>query len=210
MRLRRIKRAVDLDHARDRQERGEAALGQAAALSPCSVLRAPVPLDNAHSCNYHSYMKRDGKLSTALHILAHLAEAGARPTTSEDLAAHLCTNPVVIRRALAGLREAGIVASAKGHGGGLTLARPAAAISLREVYATVGERGDLLPGREPDEHGCLIAATVDRALDGFYAEAEALLLRRLDAITLADLAADFGRRHAEWAARERQTAVPDG
>ncbi len=155
-------------------------------------------------------MKRDGKFSTALHILAHLAEAGARPTVSEDLAAHLSTNPVVVRRALAGLREAGIVASAKGHGGGWTLARPAAAISLGEVYATLGERGDLLPEREPAPHGCLIAATVDRALDGFYAEAEALLRHRLDAITLADLAADFGRRYAAWAARERQTAVPDG
>jgi DNA-binding IscR family transcriptional regulator len=37
----------------------------------------------------------------ALHILAHLAEAGERPTTSETLAAHCRTNPVVIRRPLA-------------------------------------------------------------------------------------------------------------
>ena len=155
-------------------------------------------------------MKRDGKFSTALHILAHLAEAGARPTISEELAAHLRTNPVVVRRSLAGLREAGIVASVKGHGGGWTLARPAAAISLGEIYAALGERGDLVAAREPDAHGCLIAATVDRALDGFYAEAEALLVRRLAAISLADLAADFGRRYAEWSARERQTAVPDG
>ena len=148
-------------------------------------------------------MKRDGKFSIALHILAHLAEAGERPTISEELAAHLRTNPVVVRRSLAGLREAGIVASVKGHGGGWTLARPATAISL-------GERGDLVAAREPDAHGCLIAATVDRALDDFYAEAEALLVRRLAAISLADLAADFGRRYAEWAAGERQTAVPDG
>ena len=155
-------------------------------------------------------MKRDGKFSIALHILVHLAEAGARPTISGELAAHLRTNPVVVRRSLAGLREAGIVASAKGHGGGWTLGRPAGAIALGEVYAALGERGDLVAVREPDPHGCLIAATVDRALDGFYAEAEALLLRRLDAITLADLAADVGRRHGEWSARERQTAVPDG
>jgi Rrf2 family protein len=155
-------------------------------------------------------MKRDGKFSIALHILAHLAEAGERPTISEELAAHLRTNPVVVRRSLAGLREAGIVASVKGHGGGWTLARPATAISLGEVYAALGERGDLVVAREPDAHGCLIAATVDRALDDFYAEAEALLVRRLAAISLADLVVDFGRRYAEWAAGERQTAVPDG
>lgn len=156
-------------------------------------------------------MKRDGKFSIALHILAHLAEAGARPTISRELAAHLRTNPVVVRRSLAGLREAGIVASVKGHGGGWTVAKPAAAISLGEVYAALGERGDLLAaGREPDAHGCLIATAVDQALDGFYAEAEALLLRRLADVSLADIAADFGRRHAEWLAGGRPTAMPDG
>lgn len=155
-------------------------------------------------------MKRDGKFSIALHILAHLAEAGARPTISEELAAHLCTNPVVVRRSLAGLREAGIVAAVKGHGGGWTLARPAAAISLGDVYVALGERGDLLATPAPDPDGCVVAATVDRALDGFYAEAEALLQRRLAAISLADLTADFGRRYAEWAAKERGPTVPDG
>jgi Rrf2 family protein len=154
-------------------------------------------------------MKRDGKFSIALHILAHLAEAGERPTVSEALAAHLRTNPVVVRRSLAGLREAGIVGSVKGHGGGWTLARPAATIALSEVYRALGERGDLLATAEPDPHGCVIAATVDRALDGFYAEAELLLLRRLSAISLADLAADFGRRYDEWVAQGRPQAIPD-
>jgi DNA-binding IscR family transcriptional regulator len=155
-------------------------------------------------------MKRDGRFSIALHILAHLAEVGARPTTSDELAAHLRTNPVVVRRALAGLREAGIVASAKGHGGGWTVACPAAAISLREVYAALGERRDLGPGREPDPHGCLIAAVVDEALAGFYAEAEALLLRRLGEIALADLAADFHRRLADQTIPAHHTDVPGG
>ena len=155
-------------------------------------------------------MKRGGRFSIALHLLAHLAEAGARPTTSEGLAAHMHTNPVVIRRSLAGLREAGIVASSKGHGGGWTLARPATAISLREIYVIVGERGDLVAAREPDAHSCLIAARVDRALDGFYAEAEALLLRRLGDISLADLAADFGRHRAAWIASGQPATIPDG
>jgi Rrf2 family protein len=150
-------------------------------------------------------MKRGSRLSVALHVLAHLAEAGDRPTTSEALAAHLQTNPVVIRRTLAGLREAGIVASVKGHGGGWTIARPATAISLREVYVALGERGELVPGRDPDAPGCLIEASVSDALDSFYAEAEALLRRRLDEITLADLANDVHRRHTA-----RHADMPDG
>ncbi|HEY8599753.1 MAG TPA: Rrf2 family transcriptional regulator [Thermomicrobiales bacterium] len=155
-------------------------------------------------------MKRDGKLHLALHVLAHLAEAGDRPTTSEDLAAHLCTNAVVIRRSLAGLREAGLVTSVKGHGGGWTIARPAAAISLGAVYAALGARGELTPGRVPDLSGCLIERAIDEALDDFYAEMETLLVRRLDGISLADLAADFGRRRAEWAANAQTPAALNG
>jgi Rrf2 family protein len=142
-------------------------------------------------------MKRDSKLFAALHILAHLAAAPERPLTSEELAACLHTHPVVIRRALAGLRGAGIVTSTKGHGGGWTLARPPAAISLREVYVALGERGVLAPAREPGIPGCLVEATVAEALDGFYAEAETLLLRRLGAISLADLSAGVQRRWVE-------------
>ena len=169
-----------------------------------------VSLDGTDRCHYHSSMKRDGKLHLALHVLAHLADAGARPTTSEDLAAHLRTNPVVIRRSLAGLREAGLVSSVKGHGGGWTIARPAADISLGAVYAALDARGELTPRRAPAPTGCLIERAVDEALDGFYAEVETLLVKRLDSISLADLAADFGRRYAEWAARTDHAALADG
>lgn len=142
----------------------------------------------------------------ALHILAHPAEAGERPTTSEVLAAHCRNNPVVVRRSLAGLREAGIVASVKGHGGGWTMARPPATIALRDVYAALGERGELMPGPQPSPHGCLIESAITDALDGFYAEAEALLLRRLDEITLADLAGDL---HHRLTARAKALQHPD-
>lgn len=144
----------------------------------------------------------------ALHILAHLAEAGARPTTSEVLAAHCHTHPVVVRRSLAGLREAGIVASVKGHGGGWTVARPADAISLREVYAVLGERGEFVPDPQPSAHGCLIEAAIGDALDGFYAEAEALLLRRLGEITVADLAGDVHHRLTARAEAVQRSDVP--
>src|SRR3954447_12375068 len=72
--------------------------------------QATAPLDNRRSRNYHGYMKRDSKLFITLHLLAHLDEAGGHSTTSEELAAHFHTNPVVIRRTLAVMREAGIVA----------------------------------------------------------------------------------------------------
>src|SRR3546814_14210830 len=67
-------------------------------------------------------MKRDSRLSGVLHVLLHMAEAGG-PLTSASLAKAMQTNPVVVRRILAGLREAGFVRSEKGHGGGWKIAR---------------------------------------------------------------------------------------
>ena len=82
-------------------------------------------------------MKRDSRLSGVLHVLLHMAEAG-RPVTSESLAKAMQTNPVVIRRILAGLREAGFVRSEKGHGGGWTIARDLAAITMRDARSAFG------------------------------------------------------------------------
>lgn len=67
-------------------------------------------------------MKRSDRLSVALHVLLHMADRGSEPMTSAEMAACVETNPVVIRRTFAGLREAGIVSSDKGHGGGWRLA----------------------------------------------------------------------------------------
>jgi DNA-binding IscR family transcriptional regulator len=57
-------------------------------------------------------MKRNSRLSNILHALLHMAERETRtgsPMTSDQLAVCLSTNPVVVRRTMAGLREQGLV-----------------------------------------------------------------------------------------------------
>lgn len=141
-------------------------------------------------------MKRNGRLSVALHMLLHMAERPDEPATSERLAAWADTNPVVIRRTFAGLREAGIVASAKGHGGGWKLARPTDQISLGQIQAALNERllGHALVEDTP---GCLVERAVNAALDEAMREAERLLHEKLSRLSLADLAKDVS---ALWAA----------
>lgn len=134
-----------------------------------------------------SYMKRTRRLSVALHVLAHLAERAGTPRTSGDLARCVGTNPVVIRRTLAGLRDAGLVVSAAGPGGGWRLARDPGAISLGEVCRALGER--LLFAVElAAPSGCRVQAAVTGVLDDFLHDAEALLLERLDRVSIASLA----------------------
>lgn len=140
-------------------------------------------------------MKRDSRLSGVLHVLLHMAEAEG-PVTSEAMAKAMSTNPVVIRRILAGLREGGFVRSEKGHGGGWTIARPLSAITLRDVYAALGEPELFAMGNRTDAPECLVEQAVNAALSDAFRDAEALLLERFGAVTLAQLSADFHARMA--------------
>jgi Rrf2 family protein len=140
-------------------------------------------------------MKRDSRLSGLLHVLLHMAGRD-EPVTSENLARIMGTNPVVIRRIMAGLRERGYVRSGKGHGGGWTLARDLAEISLRDVYEALGDPALLAIGHRTEAPHCLVEQAVNAALADSFREAEAMLLARLGTITLATLYADFSARLA--------------
>lgn len=140
-------------------------------------------------------MKRDGRLSGVLHVLLHMAGRDT-PATSEALARAMNTNPVVVRRLMAGLKRAGFVASEKGHGGGWVLACPLSAMTLGDVHAALGSPPFLAVGLRDEQSSCLVEQAVNTALGGAYAEAEALLVARLHGVKLSDLADDFQHRMA--------------
>ncbi|MFL5542965.1 MAG: Rrf2 family transcriptional regulator [Longimicrobiaceae bacterium] len=138
-------------------------------------------------------MKRDSRLSGVLHVLLHMAEQRG-PVTSEVLARAMDTNPVVIRRIMAGLRDQGYVRSEKGHGGGWTLACDLSRVTLRDVYTALGCPSLLAMGNRTEAPGCLVEQAVNAALDQAFHDAEALLLARFGEVTLAMLSADFHDR----------------
>jgi Rrf2 family protein len=131
-------------------------------------------------------MKRNSRLSGVLHVLLHMAERDG-PMTSEVLAKAMDTNPVVIRRIMAGLRDQGYVRSEKGHGGGWTLARGLSEVTLRDVYTAIGCPPLLAVGNRTESPGCLVEQEVNAALGEAFRDAEALLLSRLGEVTLASL-----------------------
>lgn len=129
-----------------------------------------------------------------------MAEADA-PTTSEQLAKAMGTNPVVIRRIMAGLRQDGLVSSEKGHGGGWTIARDLSTVTLRQIYDALGAPSLFAIGNRNEAPDCLVEQAVNAAMNDAFSQAEALLLERLGEVTLAGLAADF---HARLATRSNQ------
>src|SRR3989344_1747964 len=138
-------------------------------------------------------MKRDSRLSNVLHALLHMAEMEG-PATSEAMAQAMQTNPVVVRRLMAGLRYAGFVSSAKGHGGGWVLSCPLTDITLRDIYEALGAPTLLAGGNREENTRCTRQPAGDRALTDACRAAEEALLARLGAVTLAQLSAEFHER----------------
>jgi DNA-binding IscR family transcriptional regulator len=141
-------------------------------------------------------MRRDSKLSSILHLLLHMAHS-ARPLTSEELAGFLDTNPVLVRRTLAGLRERGYVGSGKGHGGGWVVTADLRQVTLRDIYEAVGSPAVFAMGNRVEHPECLVEQAVNQSLASAFEEAEALLIERLSNVTLAELSERFNAQYAQ-------------
>lgn len=140
-------------------------------------------------------MNRDSRLSAVLHALLHMAQR-AEPMTSEALAQCLGTNPVVVRRTMGLLREAGLVTAGRGHSGGWRIKADLSSVNLRQLHEALGEPALFAIGNRHENPACVVEQVVNAALDDAFDDAEALLLERFASVSLADLAADFVRRCA--------------
>ncbi len=131
-------------------------------------------------------MKRNSRLSLALHTLSHMAGDPDRVRTSAEIADHAGTNPVVVRRVLGRLREAGLLTSEKGHAGGWKLARAPQKITLADVYLALDES---LMAASDEEHvsSCSVEHALFRRVTGVMKDIEQSLVDRLSETTIAEV-----------------------
>ena len=148
---------------------------------------------------YERGMPTDSRLSRMLHVLIHMDHIGA-PVTSETISRMLDTNPVVVRRTMAALRDAGYLNSAKGHGGGWTLAKPLETVTLLDIHQALGSPRVFAIGLADETPSCLVERAVNVALDDAMQDAERRLLNRFGEVTIGALSRDVA------AAREGITA----
>lgn len=135
-------------------------------------------------------MRSDTRLSRVLHVLIHLA-CDPKSYTSQQLAEMLDTNAVLVRRTMAGLRDAGYVRSEKGHNGGWSLCCDPAKVTLLDVYKALGITNLYNLGINRGNQHCLIENAVNDELDSALKQAELLLMNRLNEITLSHLCTKF-------------------
>lgn len=131
-------------------------------------------------------MKRNSRLSLALHTLSHMAGDPDRKRTSADIADHAGTNPVVVRRVLGKLREAGLLESEKGHAGGWRLARKPDEISLADVYLALDERL-VASDKTSETTACSVEHALHERVSEVLEEIEQSLVRRLGETSISEV-----------------------
>ena len=135
-------------------------------------------------------MAANSRLTIAVHALAWMALARQRghdSMTSEQVAASVNTNPVVIRRSLGDLRRAGLVDVRHGAGAGWSMARAPEKITLLHVYDAVDPDPPFgLHHTEPNLE-CPVGKGIRPVLRRVYDAVERAHRRELARTTIADI-----------------------
>jgi len=130
-------------------------------------------------------MKSNGQFTIALHLCIYMDYHADDLYSSKDLSESVRTNPVVIRRLVSKLRNADIVGSIPGAGGGFYLKRPASKITMWDVYIAVKET-DLFyqPKSNPD---CIVSRNLSNLLAEPFSASEQSLKRTMGSVKIRDL-----------------------
>ncbi|WIN00364.1 Rrf2 family transcriptional regulator [Actinoplanes oblitus] len=135
-------------------------------------------------------MPSNSRVTIAAHALAwlELARRRGRPwLTSDEVAASVNTNPVILRRSLGDLRRAGLVRARRGTGAGFALARPADEITMYDVWAAVDPEPLLaLHNSEPNPE-CPVGRGIQPVLTDVYDDASAAFGAALRRRTIAGM-----------------------
>lgn len=140
-------------------------------------------------------MQISSRFTIAVHMFSCIITfEQERKVTSDFLASSVEVNPVVIRRILLQLKNAGLVSVQRGTGG-TAIARPLEEISFLDIYRAVEcvEGGELFHFHENPNTECPVGRNIHKVLDGKLTRVQRAMERELESITLADVKKDMER-----------------
>jgi Rrf2 family protein len=145
-------------------------------------------------------MKLSRASAYALHALVYLARHDETAnTTAHDMAGADGTPELFLRKALKHLVDARLLHSLKGPHGGYRLARPAEKITLLQIVEAVDGPLRAEAPQASEE------AAFDRRLQAVCEDVARLVRPVLEAVTLADLAAETNRKAATKKSTRRKS-----
>ena len=136
-------------------------------------------------------MTGNSQFAVAIHILTVLGvleEMGEERVSSRTIAMSVNTNAVVIRNLIALLKAAELVKSKEGKGGGLSLAKIPAQISLQEIYSAVMDgKGVLSLNPRSESKRCPVSCGMKMILPPIFDEVDRAIGKTLKGKTLKNL-----------------------
>jgi len=131
------------------------------------------------------------RFATAIHIMTLLAESPQDWLTSEWLAGSININPVIVRKELSVLREAGLISSRQGKEGGSRLAKNADAIKISEIYLAVKNTEVLGKKNNNPNPACPVGKEINQHLNALFSETDQLVLNFLGDKSLKEFSDRF-------------------
>jgi Rrf2 family protein len=116
-----------------------------------------------------------------------MAWSGEEPLKSEQVAESVNTNPVVIRRILKELAEAGLVVSQTGSLGGSRLTNDPAKTTLLDIYRALEYGGVFSLHRQPPSRDCPVGVNIETVLGDVLKEVDSAVEQVLEGITINDV-----------------------
>ena len=141
-------------------------------------------------------MQISSRFTIAIHMLTFMEIfKNEYKITSDFLAESIQVNPVIIRRILGQLKEAGLIEVKRGTGGA-AITRPLEEITFLDVYRAVEciEENTLFHFHENPNLNCPVGRNIHHVLDDRLRRVQEAMERELEAITLADVVGDMRQR----------------
>lgn len=134
------------------------------------------------------------QFSVASHIMAALGMHEDAPVRSCVLASSVNADPTFVRRVVSKLAKAGLVTTTRGKGGACILARPAAQISLLDIYRASEAPAAFAVHDYPAEQSCRVSRTIKGCMAEVLRDAQGGFEQRLAQQTVADVVAAIRQR----------------
>lgn len=140
-------------------------------------------------------MQISSRFTIAIHMLACMdVFQDEYKITSDFLADSINVNPVIIRKILSQLKDAGLIEVKRGPGGA-AIAKPLDEITFFDVYRSVDciEENTLFHFHENPNPNCPVGKNIHQVLDDKLLRIQTAMEQELKSITLADLNSDLGK-----------------
>ncbi|MFL9835463.1 Rrf2 family transcriptional regulator [Chryseobacterium terrae] len=131
------------------------------------------------------------RFATAIHIMTLLSKFPQEWVTSDWLAGSINVNPVIVRKEIGVLKEAGLIISRKGKEGGCQLAKNTSEINISEIYSAVKNSEVLGKKNNNPNPACPVGKNINTHLDQLFNETDLLVCKFLGNKSLKEFTENF-------------------